>query len=259
MGATETSTDEGLLSRWRHRLQRLRLRFSDPVLESAFRVDDFRHHLANIRFAFLAGVGLLDRVGAAPAPLHVRPGRPETGPGHAVPRVHPDAGRRVRAHVHAILRADAGVGFCRDRNGDAAALGLLRRQRAGAARGVRIRRRHPDHRVHLHVAAPALHPRDADHGDRDRRVSDVRVHGSGDLRSQQDLGGALPGLVRLPGRVGCLSDGTVTRQLFLRERQLDRNAHGPMVSSSTRSPKPSSSSSRPHPGDGSPSASTRSA
>ena len=58
MGATETSTDEGLLSRWRHRLQRLRLRFSDPVLESAFRVDDFRHHLANIRFAFLAGVGL---------------------------------------------------------------------------------------------------------------------------------------------------------------------------------------------------------
>ncbi len=58
MGATETSTEEGLLSRWRHRLQRLRLRFSDPVLESAFRVDDFRHRLANIRFAFLAGVGL---------------------------------------------------------------------------------------------------------------------------------------------------------------------------------------------------------
>ena len=58
MGAAETSTDEGLLSRWRHRLQQLRLRFSDPVLESAFRVDNFRHHLANIRFAFLAGVGL---------------------------------------------------------------------------------------------------------------------------------------------------------------------------------------------------------
>jgi class 3 adenylate cyclase len=58
MGAAETSTDEGLPSRWRHRLQRLRLRFSDPALESAFRVDDFRHHLANIRFAFLAGVGL---------------------------------------------------------------------------------------------------------------------------------------------------------------------------------------------------------
>lgn len=58
MGATETSTDEGLLSRWRQRLQRLRLRFSDPALESAFRADNFRHHLANIRFAFLAGVGL---------------------------------------------------------------------------------------------------------------------------------------------------------------------------------------------------------
>ena len=58
MGATETSTDEGLLSRWRLRLQRLRLRFSDPALESAFQADNFRHHLANIRFAFLAGVGL---------------------------------------------------------------------------------------------------------------------------------------------------------------------------------------------------------
>ncbi len=47
-----------MLSRWRHRLQRLRLRFSDPALESAFQADNFRHHLANIRFAFLAGVGL---------------------------------------------------------------------------------------------------------------------------------------------------------------------------------------------------------
>jgi class 3 adenylate cyclase len=58
MGETETSTEERVLFRWRLRLQRLRLRFRDPALESAFRVDDFRHHLANIRFAFLAGVGL---------------------------------------------------------------------------------------------------------------------------------------------------------------------------------------------------------
>ena len=58
MGDTETSTDERLLTRWRLRLQRLRLRFSDPALESAFQADNFRHHLANIRFAFLAGVGL---------------------------------------------------------------------------------------------------------------------------------------------------------------------------------------------------------
>jgi class 3 adenylate cyclase len=58
MGATETQTREGLLTRWRLGLQRLRLRFSDPALESAFQADHFRHHLANIRFAFLAGVGL---------------------------------------------------------------------------------------------------------------------------------------------------------------------------------------------------------
>jgi adenylate cyclase len=39
-------------------LDRLRLRFRDPELESAFRADQFRHHLGNIRFAFLAGIGL---------------------------------------------------------------------------------------------------------------------------------------------------------------------------------------------------------
>ena len=57
MGATETP-NQGVLSRWRLRLQRLRLRFRDPALESAFQADHFRHHLANLRFAFLAGVGL---------------------------------------------------------------------------------------------------------------------------------------------------------------------------------------------------------
>jgi class 3 adenylate cyclase len=39
-------------------LRRLRLRFSDPFLESAFRADQFRHNLGNIRFAFLAGIVL---------------------------------------------------------------------------------------------------------------------------------------------------------------------------------------------------------
>ena len=39
-------------------LSRLRLRFGDPSLEKAFRADQFRHNLGNIRFAFLAGIGL---------------------------------------------------------------------------------------------------------------------------------------------------------------------------------------------------------
>jgi class 3 adenylate cyclase len=45
-------------SRRRLGLDRLRLRFRDPALESAFRADQFRHHLGNIRFAFLAGIFL---------------------------------------------------------------------------------------------------------------------------------------------------------------------------------------------------------
>jgi class 3 adenylate cyclase len=39
-------------------LDRLRLRFRDPALEAAFRDDRFRHNVGNIRFAFLAGIGL---------------------------------------------------------------------------------------------------------------------------------------------------------------------------------------------------------
>ena len=39
-------------------LDRLRLRFHDPALESAFRADRFRHQLGNIRFAFLVGIVL---------------------------------------------------------------------------------------------------------------------------------------------------------------------------------------------------------
>ncbi len=56
MDNAETSTQAGrpaLLS-----LDRLRLRFRDPALESAFRADRFRHNARNIRFAFLAGIAL---------------------------------------------------------------------------------------------------------------------------------------------------------------------------------------------------------
>jgi len=58
MGANETSTAEGERSRLRQRLDRLRLLFRDPYLESAFRADQFRLNLGNIRFAFLAGIAL---------------------------------------------------------------------------------------------------------------------------------------------------------------------------------------------------------
>ena len=37
---------------------RLRLRFDDPALEAAYKVDRFEHNLGNIRFAFLAGIAL---------------------------------------------------------------------------------------------------------------------------------------------------------------------------------------------------------
>ena len=58
MNATETSTTGGERSGWRLRLERLRLRFRDRALESAYRADRFRHDLGNIRFAFLAGIAL---------------------------------------------------------------------------------------------------------------------------------------------------------------------------------------------------------
>ena len=46
----------GSPGRWS--VRRLRLRFDDPSLESAFRADQFRHNLGNIRFAFLAGIAV---------------------------------------------------------------------------------------------------------------------------------------------------------------------------------------------------------
>ena len=58
MDEIETSTPAEEPSRWSVRLARLRLRFRDPGLESAYRDDRFRHNLGNIRFAFLAGIAL---------------------------------------------------------------------------------------------------------------------------------------------------------------------------------------------------------
>ena len=58
MDQIDTTTAVPEPSRRRLGLDRLRLRFRDPALESAFRADQFRHHLGNIRFAFLAGIVL---------------------------------------------------------------------------------------------------------------------------------------------------------------------------------------------------------
>ena len=52
-GSTSAEGSPGRLS-----LRRLRLRFRDPSLEKAFRANQLRHNLGNIRFAFLAGIGL---------------------------------------------------------------------------------------------------------------------------------------------------------------------------------------------------------
>lgn len=54
MDNTDTPTATG--RRWPLGLDRLRLRFRDPALESAFRDDRFRHNIGNIRFAFVAGI-----------------------------------------------------------------------------------------------------------------------------------------------------------------------------------------------------------
>jgi class 3 adenylate cyclase len=54
MDSTDTPTQAG--KRWPLGLDRLRLRFRDPALESAFRDDRFRHNIGNIRFAFMAGI-----------------------------------------------------------------------------------------------------------------------------------------------------------------------------------------------------------
>jgi class 3 adenylate cyclase len=58
MDQIDTATPDREPSRRRLGLDRLRLRFRDPALESAFRADQFRHNLGNIRFAFVAGIVL---------------------------------------------------------------------------------------------------------------------------------------------------------------------------------------------------------
>ena len=58
MDEIETSMPLEERSRWSVLLGRLRLRFRDPGLESAYRADRFRHDLGNIRFGFLAGIAI---------------------------------------------------------------------------------------------------------------------------------------------------------------------------------------------------------
>jgi len=53
-----TDTSRQAEKRWPLNLQGLRLRFRDPALESAYRDDRFCHNVVNIRFAFLAGIAL---------------------------------------------------------------------------------------------------------------------------------------------------------------------------------------------------------
>ncbi len=56
MDGADTTTRAGGWSR--RSFERLRLRFRDDALESAYRDDRFRHNVVNIRFAFLAGIAL---------------------------------------------------------------------------------------------------------------------------------------------------------------------------------------------------------
>jgi class 3 adenylate cyclase len=58
MEKLETTESTGEHAARRLSLDRLRLRFRDPALESAFRDDQLRLHVGNIRFAFLAGIAL---------------------------------------------------------------------------------------------------------------------------------------------------------------------------------------------------------
>jgi hypothetical protein len=58
MDQIETTTADQEPPRRRFGLDRLRLRFPDPALESAYRAVRFRHQLGNVRFAFLAGIAL---------------------------------------------------------------------------------------------------------------------------------------------------------------------------------------------------------
>jgi class 3 adenylate cyclase len=58
MDRIETPTPAAGRSAWTVRLRRLRLKFRDSILESAYRADRYRLNLWNVRFAFLAGIAL---------------------------------------------------------------------------------------------------------------------------------------------------------------------------------------------------------
>ena len=126
MDTIETSTPESERSRWRLRLDRLRLRFRDPALESAYRADRFRHDLGNIRFAFLAGIALWVTWGLLLRPYML-----------ALSDQRLDLVMRFSVFIPMlvvgfgltftpVLRARLGMGVGRHRSGDARVLGLLR-------------------------------------------------------------------------------------------------------------------------------------
>src|SRR6266540_6525736 len=57
-GMDQIETPTQAEKRWPFSLEGLRLRFRDHTLEAAYREDRFRHNVINIRFAFLAGIAL---------------------------------------------------------------------------------------------------------------------------------------------------------------------------------------------------------
>ena len=68
------------------------------------------------------------------------------------------------------LQPCLGMDLLRDRRRDHRDLGLLLVADPDAAGGVRLRGRHPDHRLHVHAASPAVHPRRDDRVGRHRGV-----------------------------------------------------------------------------------------
>ncbi len=223
MDQIETTTSEGERSGWRLRLERLRLRFRDPALESAFRADRFRHNLGNIRFAFLAGIALWVAWGLLLRPYMLALSDQRLDMvmrfGVFIPMLIVGLGLTFTPFFGRVWEwvsvAIAAATILR--------LGLLRLAHLDVACGVRVRRRHPDHGVHLHAAAAPVRPGRADHGDRHRRLPAVRLHRP---VHRPDVSLVLATLYLVSfGMLGGLAAYRMerfTRELFLRERQLDQ-------------------------------------
>ena len=85
------------------RLQRLRLRFTDPALETEFNADPVPSQHRQYPLRFRRRHRPLGRMGHPAAPLPHRAGRPEGRRGDAIRRVHPDVGRWLRASYTRIF------------------------------------------------------------------------------------------------------------------------------------------------------------